>query len=53
VFRVDIIEVIRVWICGGKRVRAGGAAFSLFVESVESWLEGFAFVSCVDGEESC
>jgi len=51
VFRVDVIEVMNVWICGGKRVSVGGAAFSLFVDCVESWLEGLAFVSCVCGEE--
>jgi hypothetical protein len=51
VVNVEVIEVMRVWICGGKRVRVVGAAFSLLVEVVEFWLEGSAFVSWVGGDE--
>ena len=29
--RVVVMDVMSVWICGGYRVRSGGAAFSLLV----------------------
>lgn len=50
-FRVEVIEVMRIWICGGNRERDVGTAFSLLVDVVEVWLEGSAFVSCVGGED--